>query len=1079
MSKIEQSTKKAHTRVRAVLALPLAVVALTFTVAPAFASSPPSLSFGTALTRGSGTLTQTSSGPFAIEVCPEGLETRWGLDWAVAEDGHAPVESSPSWAEVPGGNGSVPGTGLCSEHLVESGVLSGLDPETLYYVRWTAANADGSASPEFNFFETKHTTPVVGLGSGEIAATGETTAHLSGFVRPEGSETHWRFEYSTTSILGGSWTVVPGGEGTVAVAEKELTVTADLAGLIPGTVYYVRLFAENEHGEGKFCFSPNAGVPAACEQVSHQATHLGSFETDGPPSVIAEAVHSFHGETIRAFGLVKPHGRDTGYYFEYVDQEGFEAAGFAGATRTPEVSVGTTEGIVGADLPGMRAGEVYHFRLVGVNESEGHVKRVVDGSEQVVMAPSPGSGEESSCPNQTLRTGPSASLPDCRAYEQVTPADKEGAMDIFTYGNLEDYAWVGEDGDRVMLNAPGTQWGASTDASQSTYVFSRDPEEGWQTMSITPQPGAGVEHFEPFPLSPDLTEIGTEAGSVSSLFTKSALVTLGVGAPGGPYQTVATVQRGNANETGGSDWVASSAEANKFILATDDHEVLGHRTGTVSGNDLYEYSSVSGLRQVNVESNGQTIGSCGAQLARGSEGYHGTAPQNDLPGTPDDVSADGSRVFFYAGFGGDCPTAEELGLSGSGTNLYVHTNGIETVDIGAYRFLAANPEGSKLLLERSGDETSSIYLYETESGTQKLLLTTRGDVVKSNMFVTSSDLADFYFDSEEQLTADAPPIPGGGGQFADIYRYDASTGTLSYVAQIVVAQKVARGGDFSVSPDGNDLYIEGELVGLPSGGNPNEVSGDSQVYRYDAAESVIQCMSCASTFDPEPRLPALYMHNQPSKGDDVPDQWATSENGDYVFFETNAALVSQDIDGEISSQEQATKTSGGASGLNVVTPSTDVYEWRHNGVDGCTHVQGCVALISSGRGGYKVELLGTTPSGDDVFFATHESLVPSDTDTAGDIYDARIGGGFAPLPARPVECEGDACSTPVSAPVDTTPASFTFSGIGNVTAELPAKPVVKSKTPKKARKKAKAKKKQRKAKKSGKKARKSDDRRGR
>src|SRR6185312_13768114 len=98
----------------------------------------------------------------------------------------------------------------------------------------------------------------------------------------------------------------------------------------------------------------------------------------------------------------------------------------------------------------------------------------------------------------------------------------------------------------------------------------------------------------------------------------------------------------------------------------------------------------------------------------------------------------------------------------------------------------------------------------------------------------------------------------------------------------------------------------------------------------------------------------------------------------------------------------------------------------------CVHVQGCVALISSGTGGFDNQFLGTTPSGRDVFFATHERLVSGDRDSAGDVYDARIGGGFPPAVPGPVECEGDACQSPVAAPIDTTPGSLSFSGSGNI-----------------------------------------------
>jgi hypothetical protein len=114
--------------------------------------------------------------------------------------------------------------------------------------------------------------------------------------------------------------------------------------------------------------------------------------------------------------------------------------------------------------------------------------------------------------------------------------------------------------------------------------------------------------------------------------------------------------------------------------------------------------------------------------------------------------------------------------------------------------------------------------------------------------------------------------------------------------------------------------------------------------------------------------------------------------------------------------------------------SSDVYEWRRDGISGCDRVPGCVSLISGGLGGYKTILLGVANEGRDVFFATHEKLLGQDQDSAGDVYDARVDGGFAPPPPRPTECEGSACSTSASPPNDLTPASFTFTGMGNVLA---------------------------------------------
>jgi hypothetical protein len=230
------------------------------------------------------------------------------------------------------------------------------------------------------------------------------------------------------------------------------------------------------------------------------------------------------------------------------------------------------------------------------------------------------------------------------------------------------------------------------------------------------------------------------------------------------------------------------------------------------------------------------------------------------------------------------------------------------------------------------------------------------------------------------------------------------------------------GGGYYTSPNGDYLYWSSEggsevaVAGVPG-------SGSIQSYRYDATENVIQCMSCASPFNPEPqRRSAIMTNDGPSSAKPSPLGMPASTNGDFAFFETQSALVSSDIDGEV-----AEPGLGGGG----VSPSSDVYEWRKNGVDGCAEIQGCLALITNGIDGLKNEFLGTTPSGRDVFFATHSQLVAQDGDSSGDIYDARIGGGYPPPPARPVECEGDACSPPAPAPIDATPGSSTYQGPGD------------------------------------------------
>jgi hypothetical protein len=224
---------------------------------------------------------------------------------------------------------------------------------------------------------------------------------------------------------------------------------------------------------------------------------------------------------------------------------------------------------------------------------------------------------------------------------------------------------------------------------------------------------------------------------------------------------------------------------------------------------------------------------------------------------------------------------------------------------------------------------------------------------------------------------------------------------------------------------------------------------ESQVYRYDAVEHLVQCISCASSYDPSPKQPAFL---ESGFGERVhspfPLLTTRSADGRFAFFTTSSALVPQDVDGEILPGVE------GATGefqdvKDTTSLSSDIYEWRAAGVEGCEHVQGCLSLITDGRGGYLNILLASAQEGREAFIYTRSKLLPQDMDTAGDIYAVRIGGGFPSPPPRPTECEGDACSTPPAAPNDATPSSLTFSGNGNVAAEPLGKAKPRKKTHKK------------------------------
>jgi hypothetical protein len=135
-----------------------------------------------------------------------------------------------------------------------------------------------------------------------------------------------------------------------------------------------------------------------------------------------------------------------------------------------------------------------------------------------------------------------------------------------------------------------------------------------------------------------------------------------------------------------------------------------------------------------------------------------------------------------------------------------------------------------------------------------------------------------------------------------------------------------------------------------------------------------------------------------------------------LFFQSPDPLVSHDSNGRV-----------------------DVYEYEYE--------NGHVYPISNVAGNYTSYFLDASHSGNDVFIATADQLVPSDTDARIDVYDVKVGGGFPVSVVSPVCTNGDSCRAPVSSQpgVFGAPASATFSGAGNVASVVTVKGASKAK----------------------------------
>ena len=131
-----------------------------------------------------------------------------------------------------------PGSG--SSAVAESGMVSGLTPQTTYHYRIVATNAGGvSEGPDRTFTTLPHPPSVT---TGASSAVHADTAKIAGHVTPEGALTSYHFEYGPSMGYGQSTPTL------TTPAQLAKPAAAILTGLTPATTYHYRLAATNPGG---------------------------------------------------------------------------------------------------------------------------------------------------------------------------------------------------------------------------------------------------------------------------------------------------------------------------------------------------------------------------------------------------------------------------------------------------------------------------------------------------------------------------------------------------------------------------------------------------------------------------------------------------------------------------------------------------------------------------------------------------------------------------------------------------------------------------------------------------------------
>lgn len=329
------------------------------------------------------------------------------------------------------------------------------------------------------------------LVDGESVVPGlRGTVTFEATVNPEGNEPSYYFQYVDEAQFNASGYASAASTAIVPIhstgfEDQSVSVSLPAGTLVPGTTYHYRVVATNSQG-----------TLSGDDQ---------SFEEIPPARITGPWASDVANTSATLAATIDPLGANTSYRIEY-----------GTSTAYGQVLVGSVGEGMGAipvtrHIQNLEPSTIYHYRIVTTSEVG-----TVEGTDHTFT---------------TQTVGGELMLPDGRAWELVSPADKHGALIEPEISGAFGDTQAATDGSAVTYLASEPITGNPPTSRLSNQVLSMRGPDGWQSTEIGISPELrgqegerpvsellqGAAAKDPYLFSPDLSLAIMEPGETSPL----------------------------------------------------------------------------------------------------------------------------------------------------------------------------------------------------------------------------------------------------------------------------------------------------------------------------------------------------------------------------------------------------------------------------------------------------------------------------------------------------------------------------------------------------------------------------------